>query len=124
MNDINSAYPYAISKIPDLSQGKWIQRKSIHLGAKMGFFRILADIPDEEVESTRQLKLYNRRIIPAKIKQPVGKRDDGKCVQCESIDNLHFDHIIPPSKDGSSISAENIQILCTKHHLEKQDNIA
>ena len=105
MYDINSAYPYAISKMSDLSQGKWIQRKSIHLGAKMGFFRILADIPDEEVESTRPPELDNRRIIPTKIKQPVGKRNGGKCVQCESIDNLHFDHIIPPSKGGSSISA-------------------
>ncbi len=44
--DINSAYPYAITKIPDLAKGKWIQRKSIHPDARLGFFRILADIPD------------------------------------------------------------------------------
>ena len=45
--DINSAYPYAITKIPDLSQGKWIRRKSIHSDAKIGFFHVLADIPDD-----------------------------------------------------------------------------
>lgn len=44
--DINSAYPFAITQIPDLSNGKWIQRKSIHPEAQIGFFRINADVPD------------------------------------------------------------------------------
>ena len=44
--DINSAYPYAITQIPDLSNGKWIKRKTIHKNAKIGFFRIRAIIPD------------------------------------------------------------------------------
>jgi len=44
--DINSAYPYALTKIPDLTQGTWIKRKSIHKDAKLGFFKILAKIPD------------------------------------------------------------------------------
>jgi|APSaa5957512535_1039671.scaffolds.fasta_scaffold04124_9 hypothetical protein len=46
--DINSAYPYAISNLPDLSNGKWIRQKSIHKDAKLGFFKILANIPDEK----------------------------------------------------------------------------
>ena len=44
--DINSAYPYAITQIPDLSKGRWVRRKSIHKDAKIGFFRILTDILD------------------------------------------------------------------------------
>ena len=44
--DINSAYPYAITQIPDLSKGKWIKRKSIHPKAKLGFFKIRVNIPD------------------------------------------------------------------------------
>ena len=44
--DINSAYPYAITQIPDLSKGKWIKRKSIDKDAKLGFFKIRAKIPD------------------------------------------------------------------------------
>ena len=44
--DINSAYPYSLTKIPDLSKGKWIKRKSIHPKSVLGFFRIIADIPD------------------------------------------------------------------------------
>ena len=45
------------------------------------------------------------------------------CVECGSEDNLHFDHIIPFSKGGSSLVAENIQILCARHNLEKRDTI-
>ena len=44
--DINSAYPYALTKIPDITQGKWIKRKSIHPDAKLGFFKIECNIPD------------------------------------------------------------------------------
>ena len=46
--DINSAYPYAITKIPDLNNGNWIKEKQIHQDAELGFFRIIADIPDEK----------------------------------------------------------------------------
>ena len=44
--DINSAYPFALTKIPDITKGNWFRSKSIHKDAKLGFFRILADIPD------------------------------------------------------------------------------
>lgn len=44
--DINSAYPYAITQIPDLLNGKWTRQKRIHKDAKIGFFRIRAKIPD------------------------------------------------------------------------------
>lgn len=37
--------------------------------------------------------------------------------------NLHFDHDIPFSKGGSSLTAENVRLLCAKHNLEKSDKI-
>lgn len=46
--DINSAYPNAFSNIPNLNNGKWVKRKSVNSDAKMGFFRILADIPEDK----------------------------------------------------------------------------
>ena len=70
-----------------------------------------------------RLEIDNDRVIPTKIKVEVWKRDKGRCVQCGSKENLHFDHVIPYSQGGSSKSAENIQILCAKHNLEKKDNI-
>jgi hypothetical protein len=63
------------------------------------------------------------RIIPTSVKLEVWKRDGGKCVTCGATDELHFDHIIPFSKGGTSLKAENIQLLCARHNLEKRDRI-
>jgi 5-methylcytosine-specific restriction endonuclease McrA len=64
-----------------------------------------------------------RRVIPTLIKLEVWKRDGGKCVTCGASDELHFDHIIPFSKGGTSLKADNIQLLCARHNLEKHDKI-
>jgi hypothetical protein len=65
----------------------------------------------------------HNRLIPTSVKLEVWKRDKGRCVICGSQDNLHFDHIIPYSKGGSSLVADNIQILCARHNISKRDKI-
>jgi hypothetical protein len=40
-----------------------------------------------------------------------------------STKNLHFDHDIPFSKGGSSLTAANVRLLCAKHNMEKSDKI-
>jgi len=67
--------------------------------------------------------LRQSRIIPTSVKVEVWKRDQGRCVLCGSDKNLHFDHDVPFSKGGSSITAENVRILCAKHNLSKSDTI-
>jgi hypothetical protein len=64
-----------------------------------------------------------RRVIPTQVKLEVWKRDRGKCVVCGGTDELTFDHIIPYSKGGTSLSAENIQLLCARHNIAKRDKI-
>lgn len=64
-----------------------------------------------------------RRVIPTSVKLEVWKRDGGKCTKCGATEDLHFDHIIPWSKGGSSNTAANIQLLCGKHNLAKHDKI-
>jgi hypothetical protein len=64
-----------------------------------------------------------RRVIPTQVKLEVWKRDRGKCVVCGATDELTFDHIIPYSKGGTSLSAENIQLLCARHNIAKRDRI-
>ena len=64
-----------------------------------------------------------RRLIPSAVKLEVWKRDGGRCVLCGARDNLHFDHDIPYSKGGSSLTARNVQLLCARHNLEKRDHI-
>lgn len=63
------------------------------------------------------------RVIPTEIKKIVWERDGGKCVICGSTDELHFDHDVPYSKGGSSITAANVRILCARHNLSKSDKI-
>lgn len=65
----------------------------------------------------------HRRIIPTHVKLEVWKRDGGKCTQCGSTDELHFDHILPYSKGGTSLKAENVQLLCARHNLQKSARI-
>ena len=74
-------------------------------------------------DTDAQIKLPHRRLIPAHIKLEVWKRDHGQCVICGSKDNLHFDHDIPFSKGGSSLTASNVRLLCARHNLEKSDRI-
>lgn len=68
-------------------------------------------------------RLPHDRLIPSSVKLEVWKRDQGRCVKCGSDKNLHFDHIIPYSRGGSSLVADNIQLLCAKHNLSKRDKI-
>jgi len=74
-------------------------------------------------ESQTSPELDHRRIIPTSVKLEVWKRDGGKCTKCGSSNELHFDHVIPYSRGGTSLTAENIQLLCARHNLQKHDNI-
>lgn len=65
----------------------------------------------------------HRRIIPTPVKLAVWKRDGGRCVTCGATDELHFDHILPYAKGGTSMTADNVQLLCARHNLQKSDNI-
>jgi hypothetical protein len=67
--------------------------------------------------------LEDDRLIPSWVKLEVWKRDQGRCQKCGTTSGLHFDHIIPYSKGGSSKDPANIQILCGRHNLSKRDNI-
>jgi 5-methylcytosine-specific restriction endonuclease McrA len=62
-------------------------------------------------------------VIPSEVKLAVWKRDRGRCVTCGSEDNLHFDHVLAFSRGGSSLLAENVQLLCARHNLSKSDRI-
>ncbi len=62
------------------------------------------------------------RSIPQSVRHEVYQRDGGRCVQCGSVQNIHFDHIIPFSRGGAN-SVENIQLLCASCNLDKGDRI-
>ncbi len=88
-------------------------------------FKFRLELTDQDVKSRKlpQKDLDHNRMIPSAVKLAVWKRDGGKCTKCGSTDNLHFDHILPFSKGGTSLLSDNIQLLCARHNLEKHDRI-
>lgn len=76
-----------------------------------------------DIQRINSKDIDQTRLIPSSVKIEVWARDKGRCVICEKTDNLHFYHIIPYSKGGSSLVAENIQILCARHNLKKRNKI-
>lgn len=91
-------------------------------GRKVFKFRL--EMVDADTDFCSSIEtLEHNRMIPTQVKLEVWKRDSGKCVTCGSKDNLHFDHILPYSKGGTSLKSVNIQLLCARHNLEKRDKI-
>jgi hypothetical protein len=86
-------------------------------------FRLVAIEGEEDFAQPAQLDAQPRRLIPTSVKLEVWKRDGGKCAKCGAKDELHFDHIVPFSKGGTSLTTNNIQLLCAHHNLAKHDRI-
>jgi len=86
-------------------------------------YRLVAVEGDESFDSPPERNIQRRRVIPTSVKLAVWKRDGGKCVECGATDELHFDHDVPWSKGGTSITEENVQLLCARHNLQKHGRI-
>ncbi len=71
----------------------------------------------------QEKQISHTRLIPSAIKKEVWKRDGGKCVICGAVKNLHFDHDLPFSKGGTSLTTTNIKLMCMKHNLRKSAQI-
>jgi HNH endonuclease len=92
-------------------------------GRRVFKFRLEVDPDSTPKVDAREPQIEQNRLIPTGVKLEVWRRDRGRCVQCGSADNLHFDHVIPYVRGGSSLVAENIQLLCARHNLAKSDRI-
>ena len=115
-----------------IHQGIWSYNGTFHLvdswqeqdGPRSVFkFRLVAVEEDTDAGISQSAAPAPRRIIPTSIKLEVWKRDGGKCVICGAADKLHFDHDLPWSKGGASVTAANVQLLCARHNLQKSDRI-
>lgn len=124
--------PERIRVYEKIKQGIWSYNGVFHLvdswkeesdGRSVFKFKLRAVEGEEDFSLPVPRHSKARRVIPTQVKLEVWKRDGGKCTICETTEDLHFDHIIPWSKGGSSTSADNIQLLCGMHNLEKRDRI-
>ena len=91
---------------------------------KRNTFRYILRLSDRgETYTNISASIEHTRLIPSYVKREVWKRDQGKCVICGNSKNLHFDHDLPFSRGGTSLSAKNVRLLCMKHNLQKSDKI-
>ena len=88
-------------------------------------FRFLLRLSEKQFANklAKNIHLIHSRLIPTEVKKEVWKRDGGKCVLCGNTSNLHFDHELPFSKGGTSLTAKNVRLLCMMHNLEKSAKI-
>lgn len=80
------------------------------------FKRIQKEI--EEFEKFENQPNIKREKISESVRYLVWRRDEGKCVSCNSKVNLEFDHIIPVAEGGSNTD-RNIQLLCERCNRSK-----
>lgn len=66
--DINSAYPYALTHLPDITNGKWFNSRKINPNSALGFFHISAQIDYSVKIAPFPFRTKNNRII-----YPVGE---------------------------------------------------
>jgi hypothetical protein len=93
-------------------------------GLRNAFVFTLRLIEDALPNTTNpEREIAHTRLIPSEVKKEVWKRDQGKCVLCGSVKNLHFDHDLPFSRGGTSVTEKNIRLLCAKCNLSKSDKI-
>ncbi len=124
--------PERVRVYEKIRQGIWSYNGVFHLvdswrensdGRSVFKFKLAAVEGEEDFSVPVPVQSKTRRVIPTAVKLEVWKRDGGRCSKCGATEDLHFDHIIPWSKGGSSSTPENIQLLCGKHNLEKHDRI-
>ena len=84
--------------------------KTVKNGYRCTFSVPEATLPYEQTTTRGQ--------IAGAIRGQVWRRDNGKCAQCGSRENLQFDHIVPVSKGGAT-SVSNLQLLCQSCNLSK-----
>ena len=124
--------PEVVKVYEKIRSGIWTFNGYFHLidawlekinGRRVYKFKLILMDNQSDITHVTTPYMEHARIIPTNVKREVWKRDKGRCVICGSDKNLHFDHIIPFSKGGSSMDAKNIQLLCARHNLEKRDKI-
>ena len=98
----------------------WIEQDESRTVCK---FKLVAVESDEDLAQSVRINAEHRRLIPTHVKVEVWQRDRGKCSMCGAKDELHFDHIVPFAKGGTSLTSANVQLLCARHNLAKSDRI-
>lgn len=121
--------PERVRVYEKIQRGVWSDKGFFHLidaeiverSGRSVFDFFLKPVEERAVLADRELP--TTRLVPTEVKVAVWKRDHGRCVLCSSQKNLHYDHDLPFSKGGSSITSENVRLLCATCNLKKSAKI-
>lgn len=128
----NGSNPELVKVYEKILPGVWslkgffdlIDSKIVYEGGRNVFRFILRLSKNQQAKGNLiQKEVLHTRLIPTEVKKEVWKRDQGRCVICSETKNLHFDHDLPFSKGGTSLTAKNVRLLCMKHNLQKSNKI-
>lgn len=122
-------HPHRIKVYEKIQNGVWCYKGFYNLidakienDGKRNVFKFYLQ-PVEIKSMKREVIIPFNRVIPTHVKVEVWARDKGQCVKCGSKENLHYDHDLPYSKGGTSLTAANVRILCMKCNLTKSNKI-
>lgn len=123
--------PEIVKAYEKIADGVWslkgyfelIDYKVLNDGKRNVFRFIMKLSENQTLNANTPQMLIHTRLIPSEVKKEVWKRDQGKCIKCGDNKNLHFDHDLPYSLGGTSLSANNVRLLCMKHNLQKSAKI-
>ncbi len=129
----NLAKPELVKTYEKIMDGVWSLKGYFYLidfkiinDGKRNVFRFILKLSNDQLVNNikiKTLKIEHNRLIPSEVKKEVWKRDKGVCVICGENKNLHYDHELPFSKGGTSLTSKNIRLLCIKHNLSKSGKI-
>jgi hypothetical protein len=129
----HSSAPHGVRVYEKIQQGVWSYNGIFHLvdawkerdrRRTVFKFKLVAVQDENDSVGAELAPAERRRLIPTAVKVEVWNRDRGRCVICGASDELHFDHVLPFSKGGTSLKAENVQLLCARHNLSKGARIS
>lgn len=111
------------NELSRISSGTYLRRFGTWYKALESFITYIFETEDDasmdipEIGSGSSIKHKTKRDPSDRLKVQVLMRDGNRCricgVECSGgLHNIHFDHIIPWSKDGET-TLDNLQVLCS-----------
>ena len=102
----------------DKSSKKGIDKKIAFIKKAAKFINKVDRKFQKWIRFKNEYRPANKRYISKPTRKAVLIRDNYSCVKCGNQKDLHMDHIIPESRNGSN-ELENLQVLCKDCNLRK-----